>query len=123
MKTFILRSAILLTTAVAFGNAQATEPIVKAHTNNPLALERALQHQIDRYVVYPVMDRTGAMDGDVAVSFVIDTEGRVNVVRAESPNPALQEYVLQKLAKVDVGSNPDGVWKTTHMCFRFHPEK
>ena len=32
-------------------------------------------------------------------------------------------YVLRKLARIDVGENPDGIWKTTHMVVDFHPEK
>ena len=122
MKTIILRSAIAFATVLNVGAASAAEPLAKANSNNAGIMERKLQHQIDKLVTYPLTARAGNMDGEVLVSFVIDTEGQVNVIRAESTNSALKEYVLSKLAKVDIGSNPDGLWKTTHMRFRFHPE-
>ena len=62
------------------------------------------------------------MNGEVVVSFVIDIEGKVQVISAHSKNQALCEYVLRKLSKVDIGDNPNGLWKTTHMRFVFHPE-
>jgi len=85
-------------------------------------MERELERQIDKYVTYPLMERVHHMDGQVFVSFVIDTEGKVKVISARSRNTALCEYVLRMLAKVDIGSNPEGLWKTTHMKFDFRPE-
>jgi hypothetical protein len=58
----------------------------------------------------------------VTVTFVIDTQGKVEVISARSTNPYLRAYVLKKLAKVDIGDNPNGTWRTTHMKFVFHPE-
>ena len=122
MKTSILRSVIMLSTLATVNVACATGPVLKARVNNPAALERELQRQLDKYVSYPLMARTGSMDGAVVVSFVIDTEGQVNVIGAESTSDELRAYVLGKLAKVDIGSNPDGLWRTTHMKFVFRPE-
>lgn len=85
-------------------------------------MERELERQINKFVTYPILERAHHMDGEVLVSFVIDTEGKVKVISARSENTALCEYVLRMLAKVDIGSNPDGLWKTTHMKFRFRPE-
>ncbi len=122
MKTSILRSVTLLPILVLAGMACAIGPVPKANVNNPAALEHELQHQIDKLVIYPLMERTGTMDGDVVVSLVVDEQGQVKVTGAQSNNPALQAYVLKKLAKVDVGTNPGGVWRTSHFRFRFHPE-
>ena len=63
------------------------------------------------------------MTGEVYVSFVIDKEGRIEVLECSSPNAELKAYVLRKLARIDVGENPEGSWKTTHMLFNFHNEK
>ena len=68
------------------------------------------------------MERKREMDGEVRVSFVIDTEGQVKVIGADGTSDELRDYVLGKLAKVDVGSNPDGLWRTTYMKFVFRPE-
>lgn len=122
MKTSILRSVTLFPILVIAGMACATGPVLKAHVSNPASLERELQHQIDKLVIYPLMERAGSMDGDVIVSLVVDEQGQVKVTGAQSNNTALQAYVLNKLAKVDIGTNPGGVWKTSHFRFRFHPE-
>jgi len=45
------------------------------------------------------------------------------VIDCRSANERLKDYVLRKLARIDIGDNPDGSWKTTHMVFNFHPEK
>lgn len=122
MKTSILRSVIMFSTLLTVSVACANGPVLKAHVNNRTSLERELQRQLDKYVSYPLMARTGSMDGAVVVSFVIDTHGQVNVIGAESTSNELRDYVLGKLAKVDIGSNPDGLWKTTHVRFVFRPE-
>ncbi len=122
MKTIIMRSAAAICTVLAALALQAAEPLAPKATSNYTVMERELQRQIDKYVSYPLMARAGSMDGAVVVSFVIDTEGQVNVIGAESTSNALRDYVLSKLARIDIGSNPDGLWKTTYMKFVFRPE-
>ena len=123
MNTFLLRATIASLPLFAFDPTSASGPVAKRITPNSPAMERTLQHRIDKLVTYPLRAAAGTMDGEVVVSFVIDTEGKVNVLRAESNNEALEVYVLEQLAKVDIGSNPAGTWKTTHLRFRFMPEK
>jgi hypothetical protein len=106
----------------AAASARAAEPVAPKTTSNSNVMERALQRQIDKYVSYPLMARTGNMDGTVVVSFVIDTEGQVKVIGADGTSDELRDYVLGKLAKVDVGSNPDGLWRTTYLKLVFRPE-
>ena len=122
MKASASRLAIVLATVFTLGSTRAAEPVVPAPAASPVNMERELQRQIDKYVTYPLLERTRHMDGQVLVSFVIDTEGKVKVIHARSENTALCEHVLRMLAKVDIGSNPDGLWKTTHMRFNFRPE-
>ena len=115
--------AATLATVLTIGQAMASGPERTNTAPAPAAtLERELDRQIDKFVTYPLLERRHNMDGEVLVSFVIDTEGRVKVIGAHSANTALCEYVLRMLAKVDIGDNPDGLWKTTHMRFSFHPE-
>ena len=63
------------------------------------------------------------MIGEVYVSFVINKEGRIEVIECSSANEQLKAFVLRKLSRIDIGENPDGSWKTTHMMFNFRPEK
>ncbi len=126
------RLTLVLATVFTFGSARAAGPATSNLTGAdatgavPAAaitvLERELDRQINKYVTYPLLERTNRMDGEVLVSFVIDTEGKVKVINAHSPNTALCEYVLRMLAKVDIGTNPEGLWKTTRMRFNFRPE-
>lgn len=123
MKAMFIRPTILLATVLTLGQARAAEPL--AHPMPAPArttLERELGRQIDRHVTYPLLARDKRMDGDVLVTFVIDAQGKVEVISAFSENQELCEYVLRKLAKVDIGENPGGTWKTTSMRFRFRPE-
>lgn len=132
MKALITRSAIVIATVFAAASVRAAEPVAPMTTSNSTvtpshgygvqSMERELQRQIDKYVSYPLMARTGNMDGAVVVSFVIDTEGQVKVIGADGTSNELRDYVLRKLAKVDIGSNPDGLWRTTYMKFVFRPE-
>lgn len=85
------------------------------------ALDRALQRQLDRHLVYPVM-ATEDMTGEVTVSFAVRADGRLEVIEAVATNARLRAYVLRKLARVDIGENPEGVWRTSHIRFVFRPE-
>ena len=121
MKTMILRTALMLALLPGMNHVHASGPATPLRmAMAPNALERELDHQINKLVSYPI--GTTGMDGDVFVSFVINTEGKVEVLNAFSENEELCAYVLDKLNKVDIGTNPGGLWKTTHMRFRFHPE-
>ena len=122
MKVSTTRLAIVLATVFILGQARSAEPVPPAAPAHSADMERELVRQIDKYVTYPILERAHRMDGEVLVSFVIDTRGKVNVISATSANTDLCEYVLRMLEKVDIGQNPDGLWKTTHMRFRFRPE-
>lgn len=113
---------VLLATLFTLGQANAAVPLPAAAPAPSIDKDRELERQINKFVTYPLMERARHMDGEVLVSFVIDTEGKVNVINVRSENTALCEYVLRMLAKVDIGENPDGLWRTTHMRFTFRPE-
>ncbi|MBV6404070.1 MAG: hypothetical protein IT228_04505 [Flavobacteriales bacterium] len=123
MNAAILRkSLLLLATVFTYGYTRAAEPLRTAH-DNATTLERALERQLNRHMVFPVLERTHDMTGEVTASFVVNSEGRIVVLDSWSTNEALRQYVLEKLAKVDVGENLDGIWRTTRVRFVFHPEK
>jgi hypothetical protein len=132
MKTLLNRATLLLATVSLLGQVRAAEPpgsectvTADAATSAaavPVLLQRELDRQLNKHVVYPLMEKTNVADGVVLVSFVIDREGRVEVIDAQSQNTWLRDYVLRRLARVDIGDNPTGTWRTTHMRFVFHPE-
>ena len=132
MKALLNRATLVLATVSLLGQVRAAEPpvdertaTVDATTNAaavPVLLQRELDRQLNKHVVYPLMEKANVADGVVLVSFVIDREGRVEVIDAQSQNTWLRDYVLRRLARVDIGDNPTGTWRTTHMKFVFHPE-
>jgi hypothetical protein len=122
MKTTNLRSALLLAAACTFLCATAANPATPLRSKTTSSMERELDRQLDKYVTYPLLERSQRMDGEVLVSFVVDAAGKVKVISARSENPELRDYVLRMLSKVDIGDNPDGTWKIDHVRFSFHPE-
>lgn len=125
MKTTAFRHtmflAVLLFAAPAFASATG-DPVPDYIHANAAALEREVMHQIDRYVVYPVGDRTDALLGVVEVTYVVNTEGRLVVTSAGSANRALRDYVLEKLSHVQISPNPSGLWKPSQVRFTFRAE-
>jgi hypothetical protein len=122
MKTMITRSLLLAATVFTMGTTQAAEPVRMDATTKRSSLERSLDRALNRYLTFPLTERTD-MTGEVYVSFVVDKEGRVEVLDCSSTNPLLKDYVMRKLARIDIGDNPEGMWKTTHMRISFRPER
>lgn len=123
MRTPIAKTALLLlATVFTFGYTRAAEP-VRTISRNSDALERAVEHALNKHVVFPVLERKHDMTGEVFVSFVVNKEGRLEVLESFSQNEPLRQYVLGKLAKIDIGENPDGIWRTSRVHFVFRPEK
>jgi hypothetical protein len=126
MNALFFRSLLMLALAsmitAAPPAATAGMPADPLRANVPSQQERELKKQLSKYVTYPLMEHKREMDGEVRVSFVINTAGKVEVISAVSENPELRAYVLRKLERGDIGDNPSGTWKTEHMRFVFRPE-
>lgn len=112
----------LLVASTAMRAAPGNEPefIMPAAAN--VDMERAVKHQIDRFVIFPLSGDAKEMYGTVDVAYVVNTEGKVVVVYAGSLNDQLRAYVIGKLARIQVGANPSGLWNTSHVRFTFRPE-
>jgi len=123
MKTAHLSFALTLGALMHFAPSRASTdaPATFPFTNH--ALERAVMHQVNRHVIFPLQAAEGDMYGVVDVSFAVDVQGRLVVKEARSENQALRDYVVRKLGKVQVGANPSGLWSTTHLRFIFKPER
>lgn len=123
MRTLIARTTLILAALFTFGLAHAAEPVrMKNKKAERPALERMLNRALNHTLAYPLMEKAD-MTGEVLVSFVVNAEGRIQVIECNSSNAPLKAYVLRKLAGIDIGDNPEGSWKTSHMLFKFHPEK
>lgn len=122
MERTISRSLLLLATVFTIGYARAeglAAGPVKA--GSKATLERTLDRALNRHMTFPLLAKTD-MTGEVMVGFVINKEGKVEVLTCESANEALKQYVLRKLARIDIGDNPEGIWKTTYLRISFRPE-
>lgn len=123
MKTFITRISLLIATAFIFGYAQAAEPVrLDGAASKRTTLERILDRELNRHLSFPLAEK-GDMTGEVYVSFVVDKEGGLQVLECTSTNVRLKDHVLRKLGRINVGPNPEGIWKTTHLRINFRPEK
>lgn len=126
MKPVILRQTFVFALVAFVLSAHAAVPLASVAptfiAKNSMAMEHAVKHQINRYVVFPLGDEEEAMFGTVEIQFVVNTEGRLVVTAAHSENKDLCDYVVAKLHRVQVGPNPSGLWKTSHMRFNFRPE-
>ncbi|HOP42716.1 MAG: hypothetical protein R2810_02790 [Flavobacteriales bacterium] len=123
MERKIIRSLFLLATVFTMGYTRAAEPFRLGKANNENKIERSLERELNRHVIFPVMEEKKDMTGEVFVSFVVNTEGKLVVIDCNSANQELRNYVLRRLERVDIGDNPNGVWKTTRMRFVFRPER
>lgn len=122
MNALTIRLFAALAATAIFSDADATNPpAIRMEGNASAAMERKLDHQLNKHVLFP-LDGEVAMEGAVLVSFVVDIEGRLKIMGAESTNPALRDLVLGQLDKVDIGDNPNGTWKIERRRFVFHTE-
>lgn len=124
MKTTTSRLLLLLATVFTLGYARAAEPPATPvpHNVKRASMERALDRALNKNLAFPLLAKEN-MIGEVELSFVINKEGRIEVLSCASKNDALKAYVLRKLARIDIGENPEGIWRTTHMHLNFRPEK
>jgi len=118
----ITRSLSVIATVLTLSTAIAANPVRLGTTVSKMELERNLDRALNKHLSFPVLAKAD-MTGEVFVSFVIDKEGKVEVLAISSTNPELQDHVMRKLARIDIGENPDGIWKTTHMRITFKPEQ
>jgi hypothetical protein len=115
----IIRRSTALALALTMGIARAS---FHGRSDAPGSTrDRALQRQPNRHLVYPVMAAQD-LTGTVTVSFAVRADGRLEVIEATGTNAALCAFVLQRLARVDIGENPGGVWCTSRIRFVFGPE-
>ena len=127
MNTRSTRLLLFLASVLTLGYTRAAGPANTASAAPAVAglsatMERALDHRLSKYLPFPLLAKEHML-GEVFVSFVIDKEGKVEVVHCSSDNEALEAYVLRKLSRVDIGDNPEGMWKTTHLCITFRSQK
>jgi hypothetical protein len=125
MKTTAFRRAmslaVLLLAVPAFASATG-DPVPDYIHSNSATLEREVMHQIDRYVIYPVGDRTDAMLGVVEVTYVVNTEGRLVVTSAGIGEPRTPGLCAGKAVPRTDQPNPSGLWKPSNVRFTFRAE-
>lgn len=125
MKTTILRHGSvlgLLLLASTIHAANGDLPEVSMTPAQHTEMQRAVRHQIDRFVIFPLSGAAEPMFGTVDIAYVVNAEGRVVVVDSDSKNNDLRDYVVRKLGRIKVGPNPSGLWNITRLRFTFRPE-
>jgi len=85
-------------------------------------LKKELNRELSKNMVFPYLERDVEMYGTVITTFVVDREGKLEVLDIKSTNPNLIDHVRRKLAKVDLKDNNDGIWRKTTVRFVFKKE-
>ena len=85
-------------------------------------LKKELNRELSRNVVFPYQEREQDMHGTVLATFVVDNDGKLEILDMKSTNPALTDYVEEKLGKVDLEDNNGGIWRKTTVRFVFRKE-
>ena len=125
MRTSIIRIALSIALVLSIGLVNAAGPVEAGNGNDSgisPAMERAVIHQINRTIPFPLTGDEDHMYGIVEVAFAVNTEGDLVILSAESENQELCDYVVRKLTRIHIAPNPSGLWRTSHVRFTFHPE-
>ena len=57
-----------------------------------------LNKKINNSIAYPIL-ADGNMDGEVAVTFSVNSKGKLSVIKIDSSNPNLIPYVIKRLKR------------------------
>lgn len=115
--------AIVLTMNSA--KAGGTDEAPKTSNSNAIKMEmlkKELNKELSRNVVYPYLETEHDMHGTALATFVVDKTGKLEVLEVRSTNEHLASYIKEKLAKVDLEDNNDGIWRKTTVRFVFRKE-
>lgn len=85
-------------------------------------LKKELNKELSQNVVFPYLERDHDMYGTAVATFVVDNEGKLEILDIKSTNEHLVGYVRSKLQKVDLDDNNDGIWRKTTVKFVFKKE-
>jgi hypothetical protein len=91
----------------------------KDRSKNEKSKEVNVKKTISHEISYPAFASEQNIEGDVYVSFNIDQDGKVNILRTNSAIPELKDYVEGKLRKKEFETNNNEVGKTYIMKFTF----
>lgn len=94
----------------------------KSNATEIAMLKKELNRELSKNMVFPYLERDVEMYGTVITTFVVDREGKLEVLDIKSTNPNLIDHVRRKLAKVDLKDNNDGIWRKTTVRFVFKKE-
>jgi len=114
--------AIVFTMNSAKAEGNGATPVLNNKTVKMEMLKKELNRELSQNVVFPYQERNHDMHGTVLATFVVDREGKLEVLDIKSTNSELGDYVREKLAKVDLEDNNDGIWRKTTVKFVFRKE-
>lgn len=123
--SLVIASLFTMGYAHAGGDDRPTKNSNSINSTTPAKatkISKELDRELSKHLVYPLLEREHNMNGVVFVSFVVNKEGKLEILECLSGNPHLQAYVMKKLERVDLPDNEPGFWKTTRMQFVFRPQ-
>jgi len=87
------------------------------------AVKSQLTQKVTEMVKFPEFAQENLLEGFVYVEFKVSEEGKIEVVRTNTLEPELANYVKEKLQQIVLDSNDVATGKTHYMKFDFRLEK
>ena len=84
--------------------------------------ESKLKQKISNKITFPYLSQ-GDMEGEVSISFMVNEEGRLDVLSIDSSNKDLIPYVLRRLSKVVLPLNDATIGTTQSFKLNFKKEE
>jgi TonB family protein len=104
----LIATAILMSVNFAFANTTSDEE-----------KESNVKKAIKQEVVYPEFAIEEKLEGEVLVSFTVNKDGKIDVLRTNSVYKELEGYVIEKMKTMTVNADDAEIGKTYNMKISF----
>lgn len=91
----------------------------KKPKNSETTSEMKFKQTITNKITYPTFASERKIEGDVYVSFEVNKDGRIIVLKSNATHPELESYVIQKLNEMDYPYEDSVTEKIYYMKFAF----
>lgn len=81
--------------------------------------ESRVKEMVSHKIKYPAFASEQKIEGEVYVSFTVKNDGKVNIIRTNSANEELGNYVVEKLQSISFKQTDIEEGKTFNMKFVF----
>lgn len=81
--------------------------------------ESKVKEAIKQEITYPEFAIEAKLEGEVLVSFTVNKDGKIDILRTNSVYKELESYVVEKMKTMTVSADEAEIGKTYNMKFSF----